>query len=162
MRAIATVFLLALAACQGEPSPQQQTPGDAADVATAEAAQEGKAPAPQLALQPLSEADSAQAGLEGAGCSFAPTGQERAVLMADLSVAVIKAQDMTMTFAVDGGSAKGVQHYVGKTHTARIEHAAGPGEPWGDEGASWQAVLTVQDPDHREVYRAAGTFVCSA
>ncbi len=162
MRGAIFLTLIALAGCKAEPSADASSQPEPDVSASAEAPARIKTPAMPIALQPLNEADSAQAGLEGAGCSFAPTGQEEPVLLADLSVAVVKAKDMTMTLAVDGNAPSGQERYAGQTHTARIEHAAGPGAPWGDEGVSWQAVLTVQDPDQREVYRSAGTFVCSA
>ncbi len=161
MRAAVVLSLLIVAGCKAQRSSDAPVQEPVAASGT-DAKTRTMAPAMPIALQPLSEADSAQAGLEGAGCSFSPTGQDEPVLLADLTVAVVRAKDMTLTFAVDANAPSGQERYAGQTLTARIEHAAGPGAPWGDEGVSWQAILTVRDPDQREVYRSAGTFVCSA
>jgi hypothetical protein len=162
MRRIVLAVLFALAACKAELSPTEQARSDAADVAKVEAAQQVRAPVQPLVLQPLGEADSARAGLSGAGCSFVPAGQEQPVLTADLSRAIIKSADATIDLAVDSGADGAVRHYVGKVFVGNIDQGADRGQAWGEEGMKYAATLTLQDRDRRQVYRAAGSLYCGA
>lgn len=162
MRRLLLLIVLPLAACKPDASPEEQARRDAADVAAVEKAQAVRAPAQPLRLQPLGEADGAQAGLSGAGCSFVPAGFDQPVLLADMHRAIVKAADATSALAVDVGTDGAVRRYVGKAHTARIETAGGGGSRSGEEGMEYPATMTMQDADKREVYRAVGTLYCGA
>lgn len=162
MRKALMLLILPLAACGGNPTPEEKAADDAAAVAMVEKAQKMRAPPRPLALEPISEADSAAAAISGAGCSFVPEGQSQPVLVGDTERAIIKTADVPTTFAVDVGTAATSHHYVGRTHTAFIDQAGDKGQPWGEEGIKASGVLTVQDTDKREVYRARGTVYCGA
>ena len=156
------LIVLAGAACKPDPTPEQKAANDAAAVAQVEAAQKLRAPVQPLALQTISEADSAAAAISGAGCSFVPAGAKDPVLVGDTERAVIKTSDVTTTMAVDAGASSTTHHYIGRTHTAFIDQGSDKGQAWGDEGIRAAATMTVQDSERREVYRAEGTIYCGA
>ena len=115
-----------------------------------------------VTLQPVGRAEAQAARLRDAGCSFVPgTGTGAPVLLSDARVAVLRAANLAIVMANDPGAAPERPHFVGKTHTARIERPAGAGQAWRDAGESWPAVLTVEDADRRAVYRTAGRYTCS-
>lgn len=81
-------------------------------------------------------------------------------MLSDARVAVLRAANAAMVMAVDPGAAAERPHFVGKTHTVRIERGTGLASIPRDGGEGWQAVLTVEDADHRPVYRAGGLYEC--
>lgn len=160
MTAAGAGLLIALAGCGKKDKREDIGPEADAAVAQLERLQRG-APVP-IMLQPVGRAQAAVARLDGAGCQFTPgAGDGAPVLVADSRVAVLRAANAAMIMAVDPGATPERPHFVGKTHTVRIDRSPGPGEPLGDEGESWRGVLTVEDADHRTVCRTAGRYACS-
>ena len=142
-----------LAGCGDREKRQDIGPKADAAVALVERLQKVKPLPKPLVLQPLADIDVTNAVKEGASCAFVPIGGGPApILVAGLHVALLKAGNAAIVMAVDRGAASERPHYVGKTHTARIERLGGTG----------QARLTIEDADRREVYRAQGGFACSS
>ncbi|WP_296676284.1 hypothetical protein [Novosphingobium sp.] len=157
MRKTVCILLMMMAGCN-KLTPEQRAQEDAAAIRQVEEAQKIRAPAQPIAMQGLEPGDGAAAGLSGPGCTFTPDGQDKPVLVADRSRAIIKLDDEPSAMAVDVGADGRIRHYVGKAYTIYIDQ--GTDVP-SSAGSRPGAVLTAQDPDRREVYRASGTLACA-
>ncbi len=165
MRWIASLAVLALAACGDGRTPEEKATEDARAIAEVEASQE---PPPQaFAPQPIRYPDIERHGLYGAGCSFAPKGGGiGAVVLAMADTGYMKRDGELMRFAADKGSAElpylARQKYDGKVHSFTLQLDEESGERSGMETSDYSAELTVEDEKGRVVYRSAGIAQCGA
>jgi hypothetical protein len=157
--------VLALSACQPEPTAAERAEADARAIAQVEAAQQVYPPAAPFDPQPITPHDLQRAGLLDAGCAFEAAGQSDPVIVARPKRAVMKLGANLTSFASDPGSRPlplGTwAHYVGKERSIRIS-ASGEGDIAGQKGLEWPASVTVTDQYDRLVYTRAGKLRCGA
>lgn len=165
-RVDAAAAILLLAACQGEPTPQQKAAQDARDIAEVEAIQNQKPPPQRLRPQPIRFDDIQAHRLFDAGCAFAPGGSMGAVLLAQAKAGYIKLDGRIIRLASDPGSAQlplgAWSRYTGKEFAVSLTKSVGDGEPQGADSLRWPGHLTITDPFDQVIYDEDGSVQCGA
>lgn len=158
--------VLALTGCGKEESPARRARDDAHAIAMVEAAQHTKPPPVALTPQPITAADLATHRLSGSGCKLFGPEDRAGDPLATLNPqrAMIKVEGRFMILAADVGSTPAVEgvmrHYVGKSHSIRIERSGGDGHALGQDDLRWPARLTIYDAWDQVVFTTAGDLVC--
>ena len=165
MRWILGVAVLALAACNDEPTPQEKAAEDARAIAEVEANQE--APPEALSPSPIRYAEIEKYGLYGAGCSFAPEGGGLgAVALAMGDKGYMMRESELLIFAPDMGSDElpylARRKYDGKDHSFTLDLDEGSAKKTGMETTDYKGQLIVRDGKDRVVYQAKGLVQCGA
>ena len=155
--ALMILCVFSLAACE------EKEPTDAQAIAAVNAAQDIKAPAEALVLQPILSSDITKNKLHGTGCAFvAEGGGIGAVLLAQDKRGVIKVENTLIILAPDTGSAKmpmgSWSRYTGKENALTLL-AIGPIAPLGT-GKQFKGKLVITDEHERPVYQASGDVQC--
>ena len=168
------VLSLGLLSAACSKAPRQS---DEQAVAQVEAAQNERAPAREVAPEPILYPDIMQGKLIAAGCNFvADGGGMGAILMAQADRGVIKLGGHLVALAADKGSARmplgSWSHYVGRDYAltfTRIEGgsasaSASAGTPSGGsvQAQTFRAQVVISDADARAVYAAKGEAQCKS
>lgn len=168
------VLSLGLLSAACSKAPRQS---DEQAVAQVEAIQNERAPAREVAPEPILYPDIMQGKLIAAGCNFvADGGGMGAVLMAQADRGVIKLGGHLVALAADKGSARmplgSWSHYVGRDYAltfTRIEGAsasasASASTPSGGsvQAQTFRAQVVISDADARAVYAAKGEAQCKS
>lgn len=153
-RPFALLALVLLASCADEPTPEEQRLIDDAAVAAVEQANARVPPVEEVRPQIITDADVAEAAIEGAHCTFMPGTNSGPRLIARPRDAFIKLDGEVLRLAADAGSlelAGGTRTiYNGRAIEVRLAMHEGEG------------TVTILDPYHREVYAGSGTVACVA
>ena len=167
MRAILLVAaLVALGACQAEPSPAERKAADERAIAQVEAAQNVKPPVQPIELEPITPEDIEASRLAGAGCVLIPSdaGTRLPVLLLDGKRASFKLSGRMQLLAGDPGSAKlpveTPSRYAGKKFAMVITKADGTGERVGDQLVRYPASVVIRDPWDQLVYKRDAALEC--
>ncbi|HIQ16638.1 MAG TPA: hypothetical protein EYH41_01305 [Novosphingobium capsulatum] len=168
------VLSLGLLSAACSKAPRQS---DEQAIAQVEAIQNERAPAREVAPEPILYPDIMQGKLIAAGCNFvADGGGMGAILMAQADRGVIKLGGHLVALAADKGSARmplgSWSHYVGRDYAltfTRIEGAsasasASAGTPFGGsvQAQTFRAQVVISDADARAVYAAKGEAQCKS
>lgn len=168
------VLSLGLLSAACSKAPRQS---DEQAIAQVEAIQNERAPAREVAPEPILYPDIMQGKLIAAGCNFvADGGGMGAILMAQADRGVIKLGGHLVALAADKGSARmplgSWSHYVGRDYAltfTRIEGAsasasASAGTPSGGsvQAQTFRAQVVISDADARAVYAAKGEAQCKS
>lgn len=168
------VLSLGLLSAACSKAPRQS---DEQAIAQVEAIQNERAPAREVAPEPILYPDIMQGKLIAAGCNFvADGGGMGAVLMAQADRGVIKLGGHLVALAADKGSARmplgSWSHYVGRDYAltfTRIEGAsasasASASTPSGGsvQAQTFRAQVVISDADARAVYAAKGEAQCKS
>lgn len=154
---------LGLAACNDEPSKEQQEIRDQADVAAVEALQ--KAPPKPIDPDPIRYPDIEKNKLYGASCAFAPEGGGLgAIALAMADAGYMKIDGAIQRFAPDPGSKEqplGTRaKYDGRSYSFTLALGAGEGRQSGYETSDFSATLTVRNSGDEVVYQSEGIAQC--
>lgn len=151
-RLAALLSVVVLSACADAPTPEEQKLIDDAAVAAVEEANAQVPPIEGLRPEIISDADVAEAGIEGARCIYMPGTNSGPRLIARKLDAFIKLDGEMVRLAADTGSlelAGGTRTtYNGRAMVVRLALE-------GDQGT-----ITIDDPYGREVYAVAGSVTC--
>lgn len=146
--------VLLLSACADEPSADEQQRIDDAAVAAVEAANAQVPPIEELRPQIITDADVAEAGIEGAHCTYMPGTNSSPRLIVRKLDAYLKLDGDMIRLAADSGSLElpgGTRTtYNGRAMVVRLTME-------GDQGT-----ITIDDPYGREVYAVTGSVACVA
>lgn len=166
------VLSLGLLSAACSKAPRQS---DEQAIAQVEAIQNERAPAREVAPEPILYPDIMQGKLIAAGCNFvADGGGMGAVLMAQADRGVIKLGGHLVALAADKGSARmplgSWSHYVGRDYAltfTRIEGgsaSASASVPSGGgvQAQAFRAQVVISDADARAVYAAKGEAQCKS
>lgn len=148
MRRIVIGSALLLAACGSGKKAEEAPTGSAFD------------------LQTLAEADMADLGEEGAGCSFygGPDASGDPLLVSDEASATFKTGGKLVTIKVSAKKQKRSgpsQEFSGKGYLIAFAQMGQP-KPDGEEGTSWPARLNLLDAQGSPLYAKDGTLYCGA
>lgn len=153
-RPVALLAAVLLASCADEPTPEEQKLIDDAAVAAVEQANAQVPPVEEVRPEIITDADVAEAGIEGEHCTFMPGTNSGPRLIARPLDAFIKLDGEVLRLAADAGSlelAGGTRViYNGRAIVVRLAMQEGEG------------TVTILDPHHREVYSGTGTVACVA
>lgn len=166
------VLSLGLLSAACSKAPRQS---DEQAIAQVEAIQNERAPAREVAPEPILYPDIMQGKLIAAGCNFvADGGGMGAVLMAQADRGVIKLGGHLVALAADKGSARmplgSWSHYVGRDYAltfTRIEGASASASASAPSGGgvqaqAFRAQVVISDADARAVYAAKGEAQCKS
>ena len=165
MRAIAALTLLALSACEREPTAAEKAAAVAAAVVEVKAAQ--VAPPERVTPQRIAFADIEKHGLLGAGCAFRAAGSaQEPIFLALAGQAALKREGEILRFAADKGSAQNPlgswRKYDGKDYGAELALTSDDGAQVGMESVDFPARLTLRDGRGRVVYEGRGIAQCGS
>jgi hypothetical protein len=154
---IAVLLTAALAACGGEPSPEEKARADARAVEFVEAAQNVPPPMAELVPQAITSADTGEGEGVRARCDFIEDGGAAPVLLVMDDTVTLKLDGALRVFAADKGSPElpfgGWTSYGGRKQIIDLQTIEGT-------APVWRSRVTVRDGSDRVLYSKTGTLRC--
>ncbi len=156
--------MLALAACDKEPSPEEQARADAA--ASAEVRAASVAPPVPVSLDPIAPTDIEDYDIIGVGCNFLlEQGAQQALAVTLVDEAFVKRGEQMQRLAPDTGSPKTPfgtwTKYSGGEFALELA-LSGEGEQVGMETSAYDATLTLRDGRDRVLMVREGVANCGS
>lgn len=166
MRAkVALAALLVLAACEREPTPEEQAMADARDVAMVEAANDITPPLKLVTPEPILLPDIERWDLYGEACNYAPGTSFGTRVVAREADAFVKIEGEVHRLAADPGSRELPMHtrtlYNGKEYSLRLTMEP-QGAAEGEETPDYEGTVILRDQWGRVVYEGTGLAQCKA
>lgn len=168
-KGVIALSLLALAACEQGPTPEEQALQDARDVAIVEAANEVLPPIELVTPEPLLLPDIERYDLYGEACNYAPGTSLGTRVVAREADAFMKIEGEVVRFAADPGSRELPMRsrtlYASKEFSLRLEINPQPssdGAAGTTPAGDYEGSVTLRDRYGRVVYEGTGLAQCKA
>jgi hypothetical protein len=163
MRRSILIALAALAACKGDPPPDERAAEDQRDVAMVERANNALPPLEEVVPEPLTAGDIERYDLLGEACSYAPGTSLAMRVFARQADAFVKIGKEVERFAADPGSRELPQHsrslYNSKNYSLRLI-ITGTGNPSGQDKLDYDGHVELRDVHGRVIYEGTGLARC--